>query len=85
MFILDLANVSYAIVDACDVPDSMADQFDLVILFDVFHDVPYPIKLLQGACKLLKLGGKFIMNEINMFDTVEENKVKCGKITGYIQ
>ena len=56
----DLPNVSCQVLDACDIPSDMKEQFDLVMLFDVYHDVPHPQKLVDGAIMLLKKGGHFI-------------------------
>lgn len=73
IFSLGLANVALQVVDACSIDDDLAQQFDLVLLVDVFHDVAYPEKLIQGVLKLLKPGGKFIMIDIDMLGSLKEN------------
>ena len=61
-------------MDACDVPADMVEGYDLVILFDVYHDVPYPQQLVDGACKLLKKGGQFYMFDVDLHERVTDNK-----------
>lgn len=71
---IGLANVTFCTLDACDVADDLANKFDLVMLFDVFHDVSYPDQLIQGVLKLLKTGGQFLMLDINMLGNLKENR-----------
>ena len=66
----------FAEVDACNVSEDMAEKYDLVMLFDVFHDVAYPDKLLRGARKMLKPGGRYLMVDVDMMSTLRENKEK---------
>ena len=73
-FFSDLNNVTYQLMDACDVPADMVEGYDLVILFDVYHDVPYPQQLVDGACKLLKKGGQFYMFDVDLHERVTDNK-----------
>ncbi|XP_067948944.1 S-adenosylmethionine-dependent methyltransferase Rv2258c-like isoform X1 [Watersipora subatra] len=74
----DLPNVTYEVLDACNVPSDREDRFDLIMLFDVFHDVSYPSKLLAGVLQLLNEGGLFLMSDLDMFGSVQENKTKCA-------
>ncbi|XP_067948945.1 S-adenosylmethionine-dependent methyltransferase Rv2258c-like isoform X2 [Watersipora subatra] len=76
--LLDLPNVTYEVLDACNVPSDREDRFDLIMLFDVFHDVSYPSKLLAGVLQLLNEGGLFLMSDLDMFGSVQENKTKCA-------
>lgn len=68
--------MTFAEVDACNVSEEMTGKYDLVMLFDVFHDVAYPDKLLQGALKMLKDGGRYLMVDVDMMSSVRENKEK---------
>ena len=77
-FLADLSNVSYQVLDACSVPSTMDGDFDLVMLYDLYHDVPYPHKLLDGVHQVLKKEGKFIMNEIPVNESLTVNKTKHG-------
>ena len=80
-----LSNVQCKVLDACNVPGDMKEQFDLIMLFDVYHDVPHPQKLVDGALKLLKKGGQFLMNEILAHERVTDNKNSQGMMfTEYI-
>ena len=82
--LLDLSNVSYEVLDACNVPADKHNLHDLILLVDVFHDVPYPAQLLNGVHRLLKQGGKLIMLEIDMLDSIEQNKKDRSKHSDFI-
>lgn len=78
--ILDLANIKYAVFDACEeIPADMKEKFDLVMLFDVYHDVPEPEKLTDGVCQLLKSGGQFLMSDVDLHESVTRNKTECSE------
>lgn len=82
IYFTDLTNVSYAVVDGCNVQDEMEASFDFVMLFDVYHDVPYPDQLLGGVKKLLRPGGLFLMNDIETHERITDNKTSQGKLVG---
>lgn len=77
--------MNYKQLDACNVPDEMGNQFDLVMLFNVYHDVPEPQKLVDGALKLLKTGGQFLMREIDVHESVTQNKTEKGEQKYYVK
>lgn len=71
---VDLSNVKCQLLDACNVPTDMKERFDLVMLCDLYHDVPYPQQLVDGACQLLKKGGQFYMFDVDLHESVTDNK-----------
>ncbi|XP_067948784.1 S-adenosylmethionine-dependent methyltransferase Rv2258c-like [Watersipora subatra] len=76
-----LSNVTCRTLDACNIPADLAGQFDLVMLFDVYHDVPQPQTLVDGALNLLKSGGQFFMNEIDVHERLTDNKNNKGIVS----
>lgn len=76
---LGLNNVDCQVLDACSIPDHMSSKFDLVLMFDVFHDVPYPDRLAAGILKCLKPGGLCLMNDVDTSESVSENKRNLGE------
>ncbi len=61
----DLENVTFEKVDICNIPDKMVGKFDLVVTFDVIHDLSDPVKALQEIHRSLKQGGYFVMADIH--------------------
>ena len=75
LHVSDLPNVSCQVLDACDIPDELASKFDLVMMVDVFHDLPYPEKLIQGLLKCLAPGGRLLLSDIDTLgDVKRENE-----------
>jgi len=65
-------------MDACAVQSDMEGKYDLVMVYDVLHDVPFPSKLLEGAYKALKQGGQLILQDIETTGSLTENKQTAG-------
>lgn len=53
-----LANVSFAVEDAAELPH---EGFDVVTAFDVIHDLPHPTETLAAVHAALRPGGTFLM------------------------
>ena len=71
-----LTNVTCQVLDACNMPDEFKERFDWVVVRDVIHDLPYPLKALQGIFKSLKRGGHFSVGDMFVSSYVRENQGK---------
>ncbi|KAL8622595.1 hypothetical protein ACOMHN_009229 [Nucella lapillus] len=56
-----LTNVSFQLLDVLNLPEDLKEAFDWIACVEVIHDLPYPLKALQGIYKALKPGGHFSM------------------------
>ncbi|XP_071080032.1 S-adenosylmethionine-dependent methyltransferase Rv2258c-like [Haliotis cracherodii] len=61
----NLENVTFEKVDICNIPDTMVAKFDLIVCFDVIHDLNDPEKALKEIRRALKDGGYFVMADIH--------------------
>ncbi|KAK0053832.1 hypothetical protein Bpfe_016826 [Biomphalaria pfeifferi] len=60
-----LANISFAKLDACHLPTNSIDSVDWIFVIDVIHDLPHPVKALEGIQQMLdKERGLFTAIEI---------------------
>jgi len=65
-------------MDACNASSDLNEKFDLAMMFDVYHDVPYPDKLIAGIHRILKPGGMLLMNDIGAHESITANKEENG-------
>ena len=54
-----VTNVTFRVLDICQVPDDFNEAFNWVVAQNVIHGLPDPVKGLQHICKMLKPGGQF--------------------------
>lgn len=60
-----IQNLSFSVVDLCDLPESPEKLYDFVYCNDVIHDLPDPLKALRGIRRLLrKPDGVFVFVDI---------------------
>ena len=71
-----LTNTEVRRLDVTHPPDDMRQQFDLVLVNDVIHDLADPQGGLSGCHKVLKHGGCFAFFDIDGYSDVAENKDK---------
>ncbi|XP_076461838.1 S-adenosylmethionine-dependent methyltransferase Rv2258c-like isoform X2 [Babylonia areolata] len=69
-----LTNVTFQLMDVCQVPDNLKESFDWVMCRNVIHDLPYPLEALKGIFKVLKPGGQFCMLDAFASSYVAENR-----------
>ena len=60
------------------------DQYDVVVTFDVLHDAPNPVDLIQQVQRALKPGGVWILGDIPSRATVRENIEQNPKAATYL-
>ena len=66
--------MEFSVLDACeDAKPEFKNHFDLVMLFDVFHDVAYPNKLIRVVYEMLTDGGKFLVLDVPTHGSLTEN------------
>ena len=68
-----LTNVTIHLLDVCQVPDDLKEKFDWMMAENVIHDLPHPLKALQGISKALKPGGHFSLIDYFVSSYVAEN------------
>ena len=68
-----LNNVTFAVQDGCNMPDEWSNRFDVMLVWDVVHDVPESAKFLREILRVLKPGGMFYMVDINMHTELGDN------------
>ena len=68
-----LENLSFSVQDCCNLPVDWSEKFDLVVVFDVIHDIPRASQGLLEIRRCLKPGGKFFMMDIMCGDDPREN------------
>ena len=73
--------MEFSVLDACeDAKPEFKNRFGLVMLFDVFHDVAYPNKLIKAVFDMLTDGGKFLVLDVPTHGSLTENiKQAAGK------
>ena len=57
----NILNISFINGDAHNLPHNMTDQYDIVLMFDVLHNLPDPYKALSEAKRVLKPNGIIIV------------------------
>jgi SAM-dependent methyltransferase len=63
-----------------DVVEGLAEQYNLIMTFDVIHDIVNPLAVLQGIRRALLPGGTYLLLEICCSDKLEENAGPVGAI-----
>jgi len=72
--------------DVCkegNIPDYLTDKFDVIVAFQVFEHILQPLEFLTGVKKLLKPGGKIILELPNRDDHML--KISNGYLKFYYQ
>lgn len=54
------------VLDACSLPNSMDDSFDIVYICDALHDMPHASQALKCCHRVLKSDGQLVLLETNM-------------------
>ena len=68
-----LENVSFLVQDMCHMPAEWTDRWDMVVAWNVVHDVPETTKALSELYRTLKPGGVVSMVDVNMHTDHAEN------------
>ncbi len=66
-----LANLTFEMQDVSALKD--AEKFDFISAFDAIHDQAQPQTVLNNISKALKVGGTFLMQDIDASSHVEKN------------
>lgn len=78
-----LTNVTVHLLDVCQVPDDWQEKFDWMVAENVIHDLPHPLKALEGISKALKPGGHFCLVDEFVSTYVAENLNNQGSAALY--
>ena len=68
-----LDNVTFGINDLCALPDDWTNKWDLMLLWDIAHDVPETSKAFRETYRTLKPGGIVSMLDMNMHTEHTDN------------
>ena len=68
-----ITNITFTLLNVCQVPDDFKEKFDWLVAQDVIHDLPHPQEALQGIFKALKPGGHFSLVDEVVSTYVAEN------------
>ena len=68
-----LDNVTFGINDLCALPDDWTNKWDLMLLWDIAHDVPETSKAFRETYRTLKPGGIVSMLDMNMHTEHADN------------
>ena len=68
-----IPNAHFKVQDICSLPADWRDKFDFICMYDVAHDVPYTSKMFKEVLRVLKPGGYFLMEDIDMHTEVKDN------------
>lgn len=63
-----------------DAAEGLPDQYDVITTFDVVHDAPNPLRLIQAIRQALRPDGRYICAEVNGSDKLEENLGTLGAL-----
>ena len=66
-------------LDGCNAPVKFKEQFDLIMTHEVYHNLPQPNKLLDVAHMMLKKGGRFLLHEVETYESLSANKNVLGQ------
>ena len=66
-----LTNASFDVQDVTQIPESSG--FDFITAFDSIHDQARPRDVLAGAAKALRVGGVFLMVDVDCSSRLEKN------------
>ncbi|KAI0235433.1 hypothetical protein LSAT2_014071 [Lamellibrachia satsuma] len=68
-----LTNVTFGVNDLCALPVDWTNKWDLMMMWDVAHDVPQTSKALRETYRVLKPGGVVSMVDANMYTEHADN------------
>ena len=68
-----LDNVTFGVHNLCDLPKDWTNKWDVIMLWDVAHDVPETSKAFREVYRTLKPGGSVSMVDINMHTDHADN------------
>ena len=66
--------------EALDASTGLPEKFDIITTFDVIHDAPDPLGILQAIRGALNDGGTYVCLDINCSDKLEENEGPLGSM-----
>ena len=69
-------NLTFDVADGCNMPSDWSNRFDVLITWDVVHDVPHSSRFLEEIKRVIKPRGMFLMVDIFMHTDPAENKGK---------
>ena len=69
-----VANLTFGVADGCDMPRDWSERFDVLVTWDVVHDVPHSSRFLREIRRVLKPGGMFLMVDVGLHSDPEDNK-----------
>ena len=68
-----LDNVTFGVQNLCELPTDWTNKWDVIMLWDVAHDVPETSKAFREVYRTLKPGGSVSMVDINMHTDHADN------------
>ena len=68
-----LPNLSFSVKDVHNLPSDWTNKFDLVLAFNLIHDLPYASRGLVQIHKSLKPKGKFLMFDMSSKQNPKDN------------
>ena len=74
----NLSNVTYEVQDASSLPADWSNRFDLVVVYDVIHDLGRPDLGVKEIHRVLKPGGRAIITDIKCRSVMEENPASAS-------
>jgi len=80
---MQLDNVTFEYGDAQALPEKWTGHFDLVLLYDVLHDLPNPHKCLDQVYQVLKPDGVLSLVEQAVAGDPMDNRGGVGMTTGF--
>ena len=66
-------NISFGVHNICNMPSDWSGSCDLVVVFDVIHDLPYPATGLSEIKRIMKSDGYFFMRDIYLHSDPGDN------------
>ena len=78
-----LKNVSFTFQDGCNMPPDWSNKFDVLMVWDVVHDVPHSQRFLEEIYRVLKPDGLFFMMDIKTHSELGDNMCNGGAPTLY--
>ena len=76
-------NLTFDVADGCNMPSDWSNRFDVLITWDVVHDVPHSSRFLEEIKRVIKPRGMFLMIDINTHTDVTKNIGNGSAITSY--
>ena len=69
----NLTNVTYEVQDATKLPEDWTEKFDLIVCYDVIHDMGRPDLGVKELSRVLKKDGTALLLDIGIDSSVEKN------------